>query len=145
MASLDCGRGIHIPAAQDGGGADAPLRVRELLFARYPPAQTAAAFALALLVALACSFDPAAASYEAIRRIDPDATGALYIGYEVLLSFSGRSSAPFLFALVALAALLSSARIAGLIRQVRLTNRYQFSHANLTLRGRFNNKLPTQI
>ena len=113
MASLDCGRGIHIPAAQDGGGADAPLRVRELLFARYPPAQTAAAFALALLVALASSFDPAAASYEAIRRIDPDATGALYIGYEVLLSFSGRSSAPFLFALVALAALPIRAVVFG--------------------------------
>lgn len=113
MASLDCGRGLHAPVAQDGGDADTPLRVRELLFARYPPAQTAIAFALALLVALACSFDPAAASYEAIRRIDPDATGAFYIGYEVLLSFSGRSSAPFLFALAALAALPIRAVVFG--------------------------------
>lgn len=113
MASLDCGRGLHSFVAQDGGGTDAPLRTRELLFARYPSAQTAVAFALALLVALACSFDPAAASYEAIRRIDPDATGALYIGYEVLLSFSGRSAAPTLFAFAALAVLPIRAVVFG--------------------------------
>lgn len=113
MASLDCDRGLHSFVAQDGGGTDAPLHVRELLFARYPSAQTAVAFALALLVALACSFDPAAASYEAIQRIDPDATGALYIGYEVLLSFSGRSAAPALLALAALAVLPIRAVVFG--------------------------------
>ncbi len=81
------------------------LCVRELLLARYRPAQTAAACALALLVAITVSLDPAAASFEAIRRIDPDTTGALYICYEVLLSCSGRASAPVLLALAGLAVL----------------------------------------
>lgn len=92
--------------------------VRDLLFARYRPAQTAAACVMALLVAIAVSLDPTASSYEAIRRIDPDATGALYICYEVLLSCSGRASAPALLALAGLAALPIRAVVFG-IRSAR--------------------------
>lgn len=48
---------------------------------------------MALLVTAALSVDQSAASYGAIRDIDPHATGALYICCEVLLSFAGHTDA----------------------------------------------------
>lgn len=69
---------------------------------RYPLSQTVAAFALALLCTAALSIDPTAVSYKDIVDIDPTATGALYICYEVLLSFAGHTDAIVLLALAIL-------------------------------------------
>ncbi|OUP09735.1 DUF6020 family protein [Collinsella sp. An2] len=69
---------------------------------RYPLSQTVAAFALALLCTAALSIDPTAVSYKDIVDIDPTATGALYICYEVLLSFAGHADAIVLLALAIL-------------------------------------------
>lgn len=75
---------------------------RRIWFKRYPAVQTAAAFALALLATAALSMDPSNSSYEAIQKIDPTATGALYMVYEVLLSFPGHEFAVQLLALAVL-------------------------------------------
>lgn len=68
----------------------------------YTAGQTLAAFALALVATAAISMDPTQASYGAIRELDPSATGALYICYEVLLSFAGHTDAVLLLALACL-------------------------------------------
>ena len=75
---------------------------RVLWFKRYPATQTVAAFLLAALAAAALSIDPTASSYRAIMKIDPTATGALYICYEVLLSFTGHADAVLYLALACL-------------------------------------------
>ena len=75
---------------------------RELWFKRYPATQTFAAFLLATLATAALSIDPTAASYHDIMKIDPTATGALYICYEVLLSFAGHTDAMLYLALACL-------------------------------------------
>ena len=75
---------------------------RELWFKRYPAMQTFVAFLLAALSTAALSIDPTAASYNAIMKIDPTATGALYICYEVLLSFAGHADAVLYLALACL-------------------------------------------
>lgn len=68
----------------------------------YTSGQTLAAFALALVATAAVSMDPTQASYGAIRELDPSATGALYICYEILLSFAGHADAVLLLALACL-------------------------------------------
>lgn len=68
----------------------------------YTSGQTLAAFVLALVATAAVSMDPTQASYGAIRELDPSATGALYICYEVLLSFAGHADAVLLLALACL-------------------------------------------
>ena len=75
---------------------------RELWFKHYPGTQTFAAFMLATLATAALSIDPTAASHSAIMKIDPTATGALYICYEVLLSFAGHTDAVLYLALACL-------------------------------------------
>ena len=87
-------RAARAPQARDAA--------RRIWFKRYPATQTAAAFALALLATAALSIDPANSSYEAIQKIDPTATGALYICYEVLLCFAGHEQAVMLLALALL-------------------------------------------
>lgn len=77
-------------------------RARALWFKSYPATQTALAFVLAWLVSAALSIDPATSSYDKIMDIDPSATGALYICYEVLLSFAGHEAAVLLLALAVL-------------------------------------------
>ena len=89
-------------------GGDFPTlhdTARALWFKRYPATQTFAAFLLATLATAALSIDPTAASYHAIMKIDPTATGALYICYEVLLSFAGHTDAMLYLALACLLAL----------------------------------------
>ena len=83
-----------LPTARDSA--------RALWFKRYPATQTCAAFLLATLATAALSIDPTAASYHAIMKIDPTATGALYICYEVLLSFAGHTDAVLYLALACL-------------------------------------------
>ena len=75
---------------------------RALWFKHYPATQTFAAFLLASLATAALSIDPTAASHAAIMKIDPTATGALYICYEVLLSFAGHTDAVLYLALACL-------------------------------------------
>ena len=77
---------------------------RSLWFKRYPGGQTLAAFAIALLSTAAFSIDPTPISKGAVLALDPTATGALFICYEVLLSFAGHVDA---VALLALACLLT--------------------------------------
>lgn len=68
----------------------------------YPMGQTLAAAALAVLATAAISIDPTMATYREIMKIDPTATGALYICYEVLLSFAGHDDAAMLLPLALL-------------------------------------------
>lgn len=76
---------------------------RLLWFGSYPGGQTAAAFLIGLLITAALSISPSAGdSAAAIHRLDPTATGALYICYEVLLSFAGHVGAVQLLALACL-------------------------------------------
>ena len=91
----------------DASGPTDPLptardTARALWFKRYPATQTFAAFLLATLATAALSIDPTAASHHAIMKIDPTATGALYICYEVLLSFAGHTDAILYLALACL-------------------------------------------
>lgn len=105
MASIEragAARRAADQAGAPGPGEPSPDTARRLWFKRYPAAQTAAAFALALLATAALSIDPSNATYEAIQKIDPTATGALYICYEVLLSFAGHEQAVMLLALAIL-------------------------------------------
>lgn len=76
--------------------------MRLLWFRRYPAWQSAVAFLLGLLATAALSIDLSPVSYKAIAKLDPTATGALYICYEVLLSFAGHSDAIVLLALALL-------------------------------------------
>lgn len=76
--------------------------IRLLWFRRYPLWQSAIAFLLGLLATAALSIDLAPVSYKTITKLDPTATGALYICYEVLLSFAGHSDAIVLLALALL-------------------------------------------
>lgn len=76
--------------------------IRLLWFRHYPLWQSAIAFLLGLLATAALSIDLAPVSYKAITKLDPTATGALYICYEVLLSFAGHSDAIVLLALALL-------------------------------------------
>ncbi|MDM8275674.1 DUF6020 family protein [Enorma phocaeensis] len=69
---------------------------------RYPLAQTVASFALAILCTAALSMDATAVTHADIMDIDPTASGALYICYEVLLSFAGHDGAIPLLALAIL-------------------------------------------
>lgn len=89
-------------ATSDVAGGKAHGFDRALWFCRYPGTQTFAAFLLALLATAALSVDQSAASYSAIHDIDPYATGALYICYEVLLSFAGHTDAVLLLAFAVL-------------------------------------------
>ena len=75
---------------------------RIVWFKRYPAEQTLVAFLLALLATTAFSIDPAPVSSNAVLAIDPKATGALYVCYEVLLSFAGHTDAVMLLALACL-------------------------------------------
>lgn len=75
---------------------------RIVWFKRYPAKQTLIAFLLALLATTAFSIDPAPVSSNAVLAIDPKATGALYVCYEVLLSFAGHTDAVMLLALACL-------------------------------------------
>ena len=75
---------------------------RIVWFKRYPAKQTLIAFLLALLATTAFSIDPAPVSSNAVLSIDPKATGALYVCYEVLLSFAGHTDAVMLLALACL-------------------------------------------
>ena len=105
MASIEragAARRAADQAGAPGPGGPSPDTARRLWFKRYPAAQTAATFALALLATAALSIDPSNATYEAIQKIDPTATGALYICYEVLLSFAGHEQAVMLLALAIL-------------------------------------------
>ena len=76
--------------------------IRLLWFRHYPLWQSAIAFLLGLLATAALSIDLAPVSYKTITKLDPTATGALYICYEVLLSFAGHSDAIVLLALALL-------------------------------------------
>ena len=84
------------------GPAGRRATFRSLWFKRYPAAQTFVAFLVAMLATAALSVDPTAASHHAIMKIDPTATGALYICYEVLLSFAGHTDAMLYLALACL-------------------------------------------
>lgn len=75
---------------------------RIVWFKRYPAKQTVISFALALFATAAFSIDPSGVSTKAVLAIDPHATGALYIGYEVLLSFAGHTDAIMLLSLACL-------------------------------------------
>ena len=82
--------------------ADPRADARRLWFGRYPGSQTFASFLLAVFITAAVSIEPGSATYAQIRAIDPTATGALYICYEVLLSFAGHDLAVQLLALACL-------------------------------------------
>ena len=91
-------------ASKNAATAAGPARDarRRAWFGRYPAAQTCASFALALLATAALSIDPTNSSHSAIQTIDPTATGALYICYEILLSFPGHEFAVLLLAFACL-------------------------------------------
>lgn len=76
--------------------------IRLLWFKHYPLWQSVIAFLLGLLATAALSIDLEPVSYKTIAKLDPTATGALYICYEVLLSFAGHSDAIVLLALALL-------------------------------------------
>ena len=76
--------------------------IRLLWFKHYPLWQSVIAFLLGLLATAALSIDLEPVSYKTITKLDPTATGALYICYEVLLSFAGHSDAIVLLALALL-------------------------------------------
>lgn len=76
--------------------------IRLLWFKHYPLWQSAIAFLLGLLATAALSINLEPVSYKTIAKLDPTATGALYICYEVLLSFAGHSDAIVLLALALL-------------------------------------------
>ena len=75
---------------------------RLIWFKRYPAKQTVISFLLALFATAAFSIDPSGVSANSVLAIDPKATGALYICYEVLLSFAGHTDAVMLLALACL-------------------------------------------
>lgn len=83
----------------DGHASGGTETLRSRWFGGYPTWQTAAALVLALVCTTAFSIDPTVVTDAAIRDIDPNATGALYICYEVLLSFAGNIDAVVLLAL----------------------------------------------
>lgn len=76
--------------------------IRLLWFKHYPLWQSVIAFLLGLLATAALSINLEPVSYKTIAKLDPTATGALYICYEVLLSFAGHSDAIVLLALALL-------------------------------------------
>lgn len=82
--------------------ADARGGAQPSWFGRYPMRCNIVALALGLLAAAALSIDLAPVSYEAIEKIQPGATGAVYICYEVLLSFAGHNDSIPLLALALL-------------------------------------------
>ncbi len=86
---------IEQPACTERAGASA----RRLWFGSYPVRANFISCALALLCTCALSCDPTSPSYHAIKAIDPHATGALYMCYEVLLSFPGNEHAIMFLAL----------------------------------------------
>ena len=76
---------------------------RRLWFGRYPGGQTVAALAIALFATAALSIGPAENGwYMSVDRVDPTATGWLYVFYEVLLSFPGHAESIPLLALACL-------------------------------------------
>ena len=75
---------------------------RELWFCRYPASRTLASFIIALVSTTAFSVDPMPVSKGAVLALDPTATGALFICYEVLLSLAGHVDAVMLLALAIL-------------------------------------------
>ena len=79
-----------------------PASVRELWFRRYPASQTIISFIVALISTTAFSVDPMPVSKGAVLALDPTATGALFICYEVLLSLAGHVDAVMLLALAIL-------------------------------------------
>lgn len=82
--------------------ATARPSVRELWFRRYPASQTIISFIVALISTTAFSVDPMPISKGAVLALDPTATGALFICYEVLLSLAGHVDAVMLLALAIL-------------------------------------------
>lgn len=71
---------------------DPKSAARRLWFGRYPGGQTVAALAIALFATAALSIGPAESGwYMSVDRVDPTATGWLYVCYEVLLSFAGHT------------------------------------------------------
>lgn len=76
--------------------------IRLLWFKHCPLWQSVIAFLLGLLATAALSINLEPVSYKTIAKLDPTATGALYICYEVLLSFAGHSDAIVLLALALL-------------------------------------------
>ena len=81
------------------GGTPARDLARSLWFKRYPASQTIVALLLALFATTAFSIDPYCVTKSDVLAIDPTATGALFICYEVLLSFAGHFDAMALLAL----------------------------------------------
>lgn len=101
MASID--RDRRPAAARTAANATAAKAAARLLwFGQYPAGQTVASFLIGLLITAALSISPGTVSAAAIHKIDPTATGALYICYEVLLSFAGHVGAVELLALACL-------------------------------------------
>ena len=106
----DAPHGVNAPAKADAAksvttqtaGTAARDLARIMWFSHYPVVQTVASFVLAIFASAAFSLDPTVVSKGDVVAIDPTASGALFVAYEVLLSFSGHYGAVPLMVLACL-------------------------------------------